>query len=448
MAFVAIASALPLVSEASAAIGIAAAEITGIEAAGGIAAGVVLSQAGGAIESGISSGVDYIFGSGAYDNTLNSAKQVFEDSKELFNKFSNSLSFDQSTNQQALNLKEASDLLKKYNIGPREVNHQISQYTTDLTEELLKNGIDLSDPQLLDNNSNVANIIRIIGALNPINYYISSKLLSKISELVIPNDPDFQLIYNKYNGKGLYNQNTNVNDRGFTLVDENGDAMTWRYDWNNHRVIPPIWGVFCGLNSPNNKGPIRGKVTVNGTEEIRDSYLDKISMLHDIDYHFMPFSKWADYKLISRADQGKNLFIFPNELETANVAISYFSTLGQIARNIYGDPKSEEMFSKLRPVQAPNEQAPNEQAPNTQESTEQSIPNEQPVSEQPVPDQEMSIFEDLMTQTVEVSPTLLSSLKSEALELIVAETEHSLEKVLNGNYKIRSLIDNLEIQLN
>lgn len=123
--------------------------------------------------------------------------------------------------------------------------------------------------------------------------------------------------------------------------------MVWKYpEYNDYTVISPIWGTWTGINSPNNTVPVYG----NYQGRPQQSQLDKIAFIHDCLYHdYGSFNKFADSVLISYIDNGinKGIFVFPNELETAKVARTYFSTLGTVVRKIYGDDVSKGIINDL-----------------------------------------------------------------------------------------------------
>ena len=136
----------------------------------------------------------------------------------------------------------------------------------------------------------------------------------------------------------------------FYSVDETGKEWVWKYPiYNNYQNIVPIWGVYTGINSPNNSLPIAGNITAeDGTVFTKQSYLDRIAFQHDAMYHDLgTFNKFSDYVLISRISQNMDKMIFQGERETAQVALNYFSTLGTVVRKIYGDNVSKGIIDDL-----------------------------------------------------------------------------------------------------
>jgi hypothetical protein len=162
---------------------------------------------------------------------------------------------------------------------------------------------------------------------NPLLSYLAPGLENFQAQMTLPTNEDYQKIAAVYNGKNLDYRNVleTVNADGtkdFSAKDELGITHTWFGAWNNHPVIQPIYGVFVGLNSPNNAKPV--------------SLLDLFAMFHDIDYkQFGNFNQTADYKLISRVFNNLNRFN-PQEKQMALLTVKYFSTVGAAARAYAG----------------------------------------------------------------------------------------------------------------
>jgi len=200
---------------------------------------------------------------------------------------------------------------------------------------------------------------------NPIFNYLSLSIAQNTDTYIIPNDPEYFAVARRNDGSVFFyndikqvQEPKNLKFYGSTET----ETLAWYYpEYNTYNVIPPIWGVFTGMNSPNNSLPY----TVDG----RQSQLDKIAFIHDCMYKkYGLFSKYADYVLINYIDLGlKNgFFVLPGEREKALIAINYFSSLGKVMRAMYGG--SEEI---------PNE--PNEQVSIVEELVQETVadtPNE------------------------------------------------------------------------
>lgn len=325
---------LPYISETASTAGVLTAEATGSTALGTAVEGGILSEAGNLAEQVVDTAVgtiyDYFGGEGSYESFKSGVYQTLDDVKKV-------AYFDIQNQKEEDIVKFMKDLNKSH----EQIAKDVANFSNDLTLELSKS------KEL--NNSTIANTINKLKKVNPIYFYLADKLLSVSGEFVLPTDEDYNKVSEIYNGKGLFeepvNQRATLNNTEFYSLDETGKEWVWKYpEYNNYTVVPPIWGVYTGINSPNNQLPISG--LVNG--ELKQSYLDKVAFQHDIMYHdFGSFNKFADYVLISRISQNLDKMIFEGERETALVAMNYFSTLGKVVRKLYGDNVSEGIIKDL-----------------------------------------------------------------------------------------------------
>lgn len=297
------------------------------------AANSVVAQA---VDSATSSIVDALFGQNAYENKKRDFYNSVADAQAL-----GLLTGDVSSESQIL------QKIKDSNLSHSDIHVQVHNFARDFSEGVAVQGLDLAVP--LEQNSGLGDLLAKLSQSNPVYYYLVNKLLDKTGELVVPTDASYQSVAAVYNGAGLYDQFTKEAFDGtntvFSIVDEVGVLREWKYpEYNRYTVIPPLWGYWTGINSPNNQTPLRA--LVGG--QIRESYLDKIAMMHDIDYHDLgSFSLLADQKLIARAANGKNLFVIPGEDLVANVAINYFSTLGAVMRKMLGPVGTDSVVKDL-----------------------------------------------------------------------------------------------------
>lgn len=133
-----------------------------------------------------------------------------------------------------------------------------------------------------------------------------------------PNTNAYKEISRTYNGASMSTKSVRVTtnpDTGLKIfmgLDEL--QKTWFYKQNPDAfVVPPIYGVWVGINSPNNELPV--------------SLLDVFAYFHDCEYHANMFDINADYRLISRIVQNWDR-LTEAEKPAAFIAIKYFSTIG------------------------------------------------------------------------------------------------------------------------
>lgn len=344
---------IPVVTETATTIGVTATELTGSQAIGTAVTGGIISQVGQTLNEGLNTVVegttDYLFGEGSFEWFKDSIYEKYEDAKDLL--------FIDPTNEEQVN-----QYIKKNIKNNEDISKNVANFTNDLTVQLNKT-------QSLDN-STIANILNNLKKTNPVYFYLADKLMSKIGDFVIPKDEDYIKISQIYNGNGLFEQN--VKERPiqggaeFYSVDETDKEWVWKYpEYNStYTPIPALYGIFVGISSPNNRLPLgsylQKDIVPDGftasPEDIQgeltwyQSYLCRIAFQHDIMYHDLGnFNKFADYVLIARIENGltNNKFIYEGEKETAQVALNYFSTLGNVVRKIYGDTTSEGIIKNL-----------------------------------------------------------------------------------------------------
>lgn len=300
-----------------------------------------------------------------------------------------------------------------------------------------------------NNKSSVANVLSTLARVNPFYAYLASKVSEKLTDFVTPDDAGYLSVANTYNGVGLYDQNMVLEDLGtnyeFSIVNEAGERVVWKFpEYNNYTVVPPIFGTWTGINSPNNSLCLSG--TVGGRSV--QSFLDKIAFMHDVGYHDLgSFNEFSDYQLISRANYGREngLFIFPGEAAAARVAVSYFSTLGKIMRK---------MFGPSTPSGAPESSTPSgpkESASEVSAGVADETPKEKSVLRT---SQRDSIIAQAVAEISSIEGAAEIELDQELIktELINAvkeiKTSYGSVSVGSSNFALRTALDNLEIQLN
>lgn len=320
--------------------GAATTEAVGSEAIGQVVGGTIAGEVTGAIEGAIdtatSTVIDTIFGPDVYERGKKQFYSSIEEAKAL-GLFSGEIGNEAAVLQ----------TIKNSNYTEDDLINKIHNFAHDFSDAVSKEKIDINVP--IEENSALGDLFAKLSQANPVYYFISKELV-KDGKIEAPlNDPEYQAVASVYNGKGLYDQFTKQqvvgNNTEFSIIDEIGKVNLWKYaEYNTYTVVPPLWGTWVGINSPNSKTPLRG--FVNG--QIRESFLDKICMMHDISYHDRnSFNKLGDFQLLARASQNKDLFVLPGELEVANIAIAYFSSLGAVARRLMGPEENKDPIAKL-----------------------------------------------------------------------------------------------------
>lgn len=150
------------------------------------------------------------------------------------------------------------------------------------------------------------------------------------AELSVPTNERYLEIAAVYNGVGLtYPEGIDMS------FDEERQLI--RFDWRDELgvpktlfqttgiIIPPVYGVFGGANSPNNSFPI--------------DYLDSLYMNHDHSYVNGP-NLDGDYQLISRIMNNIGR-IPPEGRPFARTSVIYFATIGSTISALYGSLPGE-----------------------------------------------------------------------------------------------------------
>jgi len=316
-------------------------EATGSTVLGDAASTAVNSQVAGfvndTIDGALSGVIDTIFGSNKYEDAKKSFYSSIEEAKAI-GLFTGDISQE----------KEVLQKIKDSNYTQSDLINEVHNFAHDFSDSVSKRGIDLNVP--IDENSLLGDLFAKLSQTSPVYYYLTNKLLDKSAGLIVPtDDPEYQAVAAVYNGTGLYDQFTRINYDGsntiFSIVDEAGEIQKWVYPaYNNYTVVSPLYGRWVGINSPNDGPPISGFVS----GRIRESFLDKIAMMHDISYkNWGSFNKKGDYQLISRASQNKDKFVLPGEEVVANIAINYFSSLGAVTRKLMGPTEEQPIIKDL-----------------------------------------------------------------------------------------------------
>ena len=318
-------------------------EATGSAAAeqivGSTVAGAVASQIEGVIDQGLSTVLDTIFGADAYEKKKKDFFSSIEEAKSI-GLFTGDVSSEQEVLQH----------IRDSNYTENELITEIHNFGKDFTEEVIKGNIDRTIP--ISQNNTIDGILAQLSQQNSVYYYLVNKLLDTTGNLVVPTDEEYQKVAEIYNGKDnnfaeqLAKTTFDGSNTIWTEYDETGQEYSWIFPLMNLTYTPmkSIWGVYCGLASPNNSVPLRG--IING--RVVESFLDKVSFYHDLDYgRYGNFSLLADQKMISRISQNKDKLVFPGEELVANTAVNYFSTLGSVMRKMMGDQEPDPIIKDL-----------------------------------------------------------------------------------------------------
>ena len=362
----AFAPAIPLIAELAGTIGAEVAGLTGSELLGTAAQGGVLGAVEQAVESGSKTIVDNIFGEGSFENLetfVSSNYTNYKNELELLGQLNqgeiNSQAFVKKYDEEQQRIKHAEEIKAQVKSNQAPLSEGVSKYMSDFSSLASTGGYNVMQPTI-QNNSVISNVLNTMSKINPLYSYISSKLVGKLADFVIPDSPEYIRVSSIYTGAGIGQASFRENGNGFDIFnyDEIGEEQVWKLpEYNTYTVVPPVWGVWTGINSPNNSLPIGG--VVDGKEQ--QSYLDRIAMLHDIGYHDIgSFNEFSDYQLISRAKYGKDngLYVFPGEEAIATSAIAYFSTLGVMVRKFFGptDPLIKEIHEEIYNVPITDEE--------------------------------------------------------------------------------------------
>ncbi len=448
-------AAIPLVLETGALLGSVATEATGAllgeelaTSVGGAVSTAVVNEAGKAIESGARSGYDYLFGEGSFQGLEDSVTKTYEDIKtaagdvlEIRKSIENTGTI---TGGSVEKLNKDIETLNGGKVVKATV--EFAKDFSALVSQGDYNALDSPDKLTIENNTRtVSSILSALSKTSPFYAYLATKLGDSLADFVVPTSEEYNKVASIYNGV----LRTSEGDTGismmsvtgdentgyeFSALDETGTRQVWKYpEYNNYTVVPAIFGVYTGINSPNNALCLSGR-SPGGV--FVESYLDKIAFLHDVGYHDLgSFNAFSDYQLISRGAYGKanNLFIFPGELATANTAIAYFSTLGKLMRKMFGDNSN---VSQKLPVQTQSGIIRLTEVPPIIQEIMKQIHDIEVVPE------EIPIIQQQATIALK-NPAVLRTSAGVTPEL---GTFGSVA-VSSSNFLLRDLLNNLEIQL-
>lgn len=408
-------------------------------AAGSAIGSAAVGEAGKAIESGARSGYDYLFGEGSFQGLEDSVTKTYEDIKtaagdvlEIRKSIENTGAI---TGGSVEKLNKDIETLNGGKVVKATV--EFAKDFSALVSQGDYNALDSPDKLIIENNTRtVSSILSTLSKTSPFYAYLATKLGDSLADFVVPTSEEYIKVASVYNGEGI-NMMSATGDENtgyeFSALDETGMRQVWKYpEYNNYTVVPAIFGVYTGINSPNNALCLSG--TIGGV--FVESYLDKIAFLHDVGYHDLgSFNQFSDFQLISRAAYGKanNLFIFPNELATANTAIAYFSTLGKLMRKMFGDNSN---VSQNLPVQTQSGIIRLTEVPPIIQEIMKQIHDIEVVPE------EIPIIQQQATIALK-NPAVLRTSAGVTPEL---GTFGSVA-VSSSNFLLRDLLNNLEIQL-
>lgn len=324
-----IVSAIPEVVEAAAAFGEAVAELTGSTYAGAAADYGAQRGINSVIDDKVRALVDSIFGQGFYDSVN---RKIDDVEKIALGGFAMSKNdpLGLSAYEDLMGLPHKGEKAKgKQGLNPKDA----ARFAHRMAEELSKDpGFSVIEQRFEPSVLNKA-LESIINS-DPQMKEMVLPLVYHLSNYVVPTNEDYRRIASVYNGDFEPNSAFET-PNAFQIIDETGTINTWQKEWSGQYVqVPPLYGIWTGISSPNDSLP---QPVINGQR----SYLDSVSMMHDIDYHHTnhsSFSYFSDMKMISRLSQNKDRLTQPNELFYASVAINYFATLGSITRVLLGEP--------------------------------------------------------------------------------------------------------------
>ncbi len=303
--------AIPIIGEVALEIGTAIGEYVGSETVGKIATGAVVGAVGNIADKGVNAVLEKT----GINDTVEQAKLIMKIRSGNF------------TNEEIIKMMRT----RSHNENAKDISKFVKEVSTKSVGD------------------SVPNILEKIKLTNPVYYLLASKMMDLTHDFVLPNDEEYQKVSSVYDGSVFFkNDVVKKEDGNFHGITEKGE-LVWKYpEYNNYTVIPSLWGYWVGISSINNEVPIYA----NYEDLVVQSQLDKIAFAHDVLYHDNGlFNKFADYVLISYIDAGikQGIFVLPNELETAKIARTYFSTLGILVRKIYGDDVSKGLIEGLLP---------------------------------------------------------------------------------------------------
>jgi hypothetical protein len=313
------------------AVGVGVTEATGSSIAGSAVQGAVVGQAGNvANEAGsslFSKGVDKIFGEGTAESLSKKAHKAAQLGSSFYDYTTEGTYGSDPTKidplTQAVNINRP----KPENVCKGEQHADARESGKDLGTFISKTATEMSFAEPGDNV--ISTIYTKVFGTNPLLAYLAGPLEKFQAGLTLPTNERYLEIAKTYNGKNLTFENVleTINSDGtkdYSAKDETGVVYTWFGKWNTHKVVPPIWGTWTGINSPNNTKPV--------------SLLDLFAFFHDIDYKlYGNFNEQADYKLLARVYNNLDR-MGPNERQIALTTVKYFSTIGAAARTYAGNP--------------------------------------------------------------------------------------------------------------
>ena len=185
----------------------------------------------------------------------------------------------------------------------------------------------LDTPEVKSSETPLSKAYELVLGSNPLLSYLMPSVAKFQAKMTLPTNEEYKQIAAVYNGKNLDWRNVLTKKVGnyttFSAKNELGEVITWTTEWNTHSVVPPIWGTWVGISSPNNKPP--------------SSLLDLFAFFHDYSYHvYGNFNQKGDYELISRTFQNLDRMV-GSEREIALTTVKYFSTIGAAARAYAGN---------------------------------------------------------------------------------------------------------------
>jgi hypothetical protein len=211
----------------------------------------------------------------------------------------------------------------------------------------------LDSPEAKSSATPLSKAYELVLGSNPLLAYLMPSVAKFQTSMVLPTNEEYKQIASVYNGKNLDWRNVLTKQVGnyttFSAKNEVDEVITWSTEWNNHTVVPPLFGTWVGINSPNNKPP--------------SSLLDLFAFFHDYSYHvYGNFNQKGDYELISRTFQNLDR-MSGSEREIALTTVKYFSTIGAAARAYAGNKGSTQYKKK-----------PEEHAPDVKQSDDSIFP--------------------------------------------------------------------------
>lgn len=295
---------------------------TGSEALGGAATGATVGAVSQGLTDVTKKAVDGIFGEGTADNIDKSFQQFEQGVKQFGGYIADPL----STTANPQNVYDFFYPPEDPKTNGKDLANLVNYFSSELAVHPQYSVVENKQPP----ESVVNSIVKNITDNNPTLKYLVPAVLEVGAKFVVPDNADYKAVEKIYNGNYIFPNTvaTKIESDGtttFGLLDETGKLNFWNTSYNNYTVIPPIYGTWVGINSPNNLHPLN------------DSLLDVFCFLHDISYHDEgSFNLLGDYQLISRVTNNIDRMVLPGERITANIAVNYFSTAGSIARRLFG----------------------------------------------------------------------------------------------------------------